>query len=105
MASESAAQTPKTKADTNRVRVIRGTTDTAAILQATETGGASAWVFRIVGDTAWVRFKTSRTVRADTVRATPDLLVINENNTWDPWETRVERRAGKWVRISTNARP
>jgi hypothetical protein len=56
--------------------------------------------FRIVGDTSWVVVKTSRTTRFDTVKATCDLTVINENKTSELWETRVERRPGNWVRIS-----
>jgi hypothetical protein len=100
---------PPVKPETTAVHLPGRTTgvqaDTAAIRRAADTGNVPVEGLRIVGDTAWVRFKTSRTVKADTVRPAPDLTVINENKTWDLWETRVERRGGKWVRVSTNARP
>ena len=75
--------------------------DTAAILHAAGAGGAPVEAFRIVGDTAWVGFKTSRTTKADTIKSAPDLTAIYENKTWDHWEARVERGLGKWVRVST----
>lgn len=73
--------------------------DTVAILKAAVPAGGHMQFLNITGDTAVVVGMIVRQTvdTAWTKDGRPEIATLND---FDDWEARVERRGGRWVRVS-----